>query len=152
MNCITLKNPKASHVIMGRVNEIPMRFSTKHKGPLLIHASLGLNDRLKYYGDPHEQVTGVILGFVDLLGMGRKRHGIVQWRVWHPMAFASPIPYRSYSGGGTIKIYDVQFDGLEAAIGKAVHPSTLIEPMQNLQYEDVYPSTLARRRGRFAGD
>ncbi len=143
MNCITLKNPKASHIVVGRADELWMNWSTKYKGPLLIHVGLGFNERLQVYGDATEDVQGAIIGFVKLLGMGKRNHGLTQWRLAFPMVFETPIVCR-----GNIKLFEVDDELVIKAINAATKP---IKAEPTPTPEQVYPPKWNRLQG-FTGD
>jgi activating signal cointegrator 1 len=118
MKAISLWQPWASGLVDGRKKHETRSWSTRHRGPLAIHASLTVD------GEGAARITpettsfpvGAILGVVDLAGVFRMTQAIIDtqteleraWGDWRPNRFAwtlrpivwldEPIPAKGKQG------------------------------------------------------
>ena len=106
---ITLYQPWAHLVIHGGKNIENRLWRTKHRGPLLIHASKGQVTRPQYYdrnanpvpgGFPEDMQHGGIIGVVDIVDIDKNwmrpwaMHGFWHWFLVNPR----PLPFIPCSG------------------------------------------------------
>lgn len=125
MICITLRNPHAAAVVFGRRDLIwrpsPKGYRpTKHRGPILIHCSQQYDGRAKIHNYPLAERRGQVLGFVELLDIGRQQHpgGPRPWKLGHSMVFRDPVNYP-----GSIGEFDVPDDLIITEIDQALGPN-----------------------------
>jgi hypothetical protein len=129
MKCLTIKQPWASWILNN--SQVPIAaplpkdienrtWSTKYRGPLLIHAGKARDRARKFLQVPglgDTDVLGAILGVVDLVDVV-EGHGSVwaigghyHWVLANPRAFGEPIPYK-----GRLGLYEVSDPRVDAAI------------------------------------
>ena len=106
MLCLTIRQPWAAAVLAGLKAVENRSWSTRHRGPLLIHAAR------RGRGDPTDDglAYGALLGVVELLDCVACRHtggdpGEVgyAWVLTSPRAFRRPVPHP----GGRPGLFDV---------------------------------------------
>ena len=112
MKCLSCKQPWAD-LIVGGVKDVENRsWSTRYRGPLLIHAGLTVNvagiEWLRRWRDIEIDRSalplGAILGAVDLVDCRKTRasrwhhHGAVGWYFENPRRLQTPIPYKGQLG------------------------------------------------------
>jgi hypothetical protein len=118
MKALSIHQPWAWAILHAGKTVENRTWSTRHRGPLLIHASKTKSsydrearlDWLKVYGVElpkwEELVAGAILGVVELVdclqvsGVGPSRwvEGPVCWVLADPRAYAAPISFRGAQG------------------------------------------------------
>lgn len=111
MKALTLRQPWAWAVLVGGKDIENRSWSTRHRGPLLIHAGAALDvgvlpQRLSR-PEPAEHIQSAILGIVDLVDVvehSRSRwfEGPFGWVLANPRVFRLPIPCKGRLGLWTL--------------------------------------------------
>jgi hypothetical protein len=113
LKAITVRQPWASAIMLGKDVENRSRYF-KHRGPLLIHASLrvdedALEDPRILALPPHELIFGHLLGVVTVLdcvraSQSRWANPATPWKLLlaNPRPLLRPVAYR-----GQLSLFDV---------------------------------------------
>lgn len=116
MKCLTVWQPWAELIVMGAKDVENRSWTTRHRGPVLIHAAARMNvsdldDLARCHGIELGRSTlklGVILGAVDLVDCRKKitsdwhHHGSFGWYLDNPRRLPTPIFYK-----GQLRLFDV---------------------------------------------
>lgn len=82
MRAITIRQPWAELIVLGKKDVENRSWRTRHRGPLLIHAGAGADwDYFEEYAVRDDAVRGAIIGVVELLECTKKRAS--DWHVSH---------------------------------------------------------------------
>ncbi len=123
MKALTVRQPWAS-LIMAGIKDVENRtWPTSYRGPLVIHAGLGLDhDAFTVHGRLLDELPrGVVLGTVELVGCVRGHPSpwaeadCWNWLVADPRPLAAPVPAK-----GKLGMWDVP-DALLAPDHRLVH-------------------------------
>jgi len=100
LRALTVRQPWASLIVTGRKNVENRSWNTRYRGPLVIHAGLGIDkDGLTAHKSllPDEVPHGCVLGVVDLLNVVRDSKsawaepGMYHWVLANPRALSRPL-------------------------------------------------------------
>lgn len=123
MRALSIRQPWVELILRGEKDVENRSWSTRHRGPLLLHAS-----RTIEVGDARafglsDLVTGSLVGMVDILDCTcepRSRWhiaGSFGWYLVNPRRFAAPIPYR-----GQVGFFHVDIEILRAVMPPDLPP------------------------------
>jgi hypothetical protein len=104
MRALSIRQPWIDLILRGEKDVENRSWSTRHRGPLLLHASRTVEvARAREYG-LSDFVTGHILGIVEVLDCTKEVRsqwhipGYYGWYLATPRRFTVPIPYRAQVG------------------------------------------------------
>lgn len=105
MKALSIRQPWASLIIFGGKDIENRTWRTKHRGPILIHASLKIERDVPH--DFDDLPTGGIIGQADLVNVVEKSDS--EW--WQgPIGFvlANPKPLPFYALKGKLGLFEVE--------------------------------------------
>jgi ASCH domain len=111
MKALTIRQPWAWSILFAGKNIENRSWSTKYRGPLLIHAGAALHGgalpRRLPLREPDEHTRGAIIGVVDLIDVvesSRSRwfEGPYGWVLANPRPLSRPIPCKGRLGLWTL--------------------------------------------------
>ena len=107
--CLSIRQPYALAVVRGLKREEYRTFRTRHRGRMLVHASLTLEPAgLADYPsiDPGECWGGCLLGTVEVLDCRELGPRSFAWVLANPRAFAEPIACTGRTGVWPVEVED----------------------------------------------
>jgi hypothetical protein len=99
MKAITVRQPWAWAIVHGHQTVESRPWGTRHRGTLYIHAGLQNDeDGFEMFGPDYEDLHGVVIGHVQVVGMRQFGPKDWEWELRDPRPLAVPIVARGLLG------------------------------------------------------
>ncbi|MBK9755892.1 MAG: ASCH domain-containing protein [Nannocystis sp.] len=104
MRALSIRQPWIELILRGEKDVENRSWNTRHRGPLLLHASRTIETIKAREHGLSDFITGCILGVVDVRDCTKEVRsrwhisGHFGWYLTNPRRFGTPIPYRAKVG------------------------------------------------------